>query len=407
MSYAIIEIEVTQPLPTLFVPENGTGLALILRSRDKAIGFLMKALPAKSVLTPGDLAEMINQEVGNQLLHEGIDEELVSPVNRHQFPSLTVAICTKDRPVSLNRCLQSLLKLRKPNSGEFFQFEVLIVENASSNEKTKELLASLSGVRYVQEPKPGLDFARNRAVQEATGEIIAFIDDDVVVDRKWLDGLMEAWFENPDAAAFTGQVLPYELATDAQILVEQMGGFRRGFKKIRYGQTNTNDDLYPCTTVFGNGCNMAFRREVLLKLGGFDDALDTGAALPGGGDLDILYRIIRAGYPLVYEPQYLVFHHHRREYKQLRNQICGSWGTGLMAFLVKTYRHDSSERLKVGRFIKWWLKDLLRQLLKSLWGSHLLPADMVLAELWGAVLGLLGGYSRSVRRINRIRRQFS
>ncbi len=408
MPYTITEIEVTQPLPTICIPESDTGIALILRRKDRPIGFLMKALPAKSVLTPEELAQLISREVGTKLLQESIREELVPPAASTPLPSLTVAICTKDRPENLARCLKSLLNLQKPGSGASYCFEILVVDNAPADERTKELVASLPSVHYVREPKPGLNFARNRALQEATAEILAFLDDDVTVDRRWLAGLMEAWVENPDAAAFTGQVLPYELTTKAQILSEQSGGFRNGFEKTRYGQTLPGYYMYPCGAgAFGVGCNMAFRREILQKLGGFDEALDTGAPLPGGGDLDIFYRVIRADYPLVYEPQYLVFHQHRQEYKKLRCQYYRSWGMGFMAFAVKSYQSDPPQRFNWRCLVGWWFKDQLRRLLKSLVGRYILPPDIVLAELWGGVVGLLGEYSRSLARIEQIRRQCS
>ena len=405
MPYTIIEIEVVQPLPTLSLSEGDTGVALILRRKNQPIGFVMKALPAKSVLTPEELGQMIAQEVGTKLLQESIREQLVPPaVHTTQLPSLTVAICTKDRPQNLARCLNSLLKLQTPVPC----FEILVIDNAPADEQTKEVVAKQPVVRYVREPKPGLDFARNRALQEANGEFLAFLDDDVVVDRNWLDGLIEAWAENPDAAAFTGLVLPYELVTEAQILFEQRGGFRRGFEKIRYyGQTLIGNALYPCGAgIFGAGCNMAFRREILLKLGGFDEALDTGATLPGGGDLDIFYRVIRAGYPLVYEPQYLVLHQHRREYEKLRRQYW-TWGLGFMAFVVKSYHSDPPQRSKLHGILKWWFKDQFWQLKESLKGRNVLPLDLILAELWGGIVGFLGAYSRSLKRIERIRRQFS
>lgn len=407
MPYTITEVEVTQPLPTLSVAESDTGIAVIVRRKDKPIGFLMQALPAKSAIAPKQLAELIAKEVGTKLLQESIREELVPPTIKTEFPSLTVAICTKDRPDNLARCLKSLLKLQQPEKEGSPRFEILVVDNAPTDEQTFTLVASLLNVNYVREPKPGLDFARNRAINSATGELLAFIDDDVVVDRNWLDGLMEAWAENPDAAAFTGLVLPYELATEAQILFEQGGGFRRGFEKIRYGQILPSNPLYPCGAgIFGAGCNMAFRREILLKLGGFDEALDTGAPLPGGGDLDIFYRVIRAGYPLIYEPQYLVFHQHRREKEKLRRQYW-SWGLGFMAFVVKSYQSDPPQRSQLRRLVWWWFKYQLRQLKARLKGRHPLPVPMLLSELWGGVVGLLGEYPRSLRRIERIRRQYS
>src|SRR5260221_3686895 len=114
-----------------------------------------------------------------------------------------------------------------------------------------------------------------------------------------------------------------------------MGGLRKSYQPVIYGSYSTKDPLYPCTTIFGNGCNMAFRVEAMRSIGGFDEALDTGAALPGGGDLDALYRIVRHGYELVYDPQMLVWHQHRRDFAGLRRQIRRSWGAGCMAFLTK------------------------------------------------------------------------
>lgn len=408
MSYRIAEIEVTQPLPTLSLSESDTGVALILRRKDKPIGFLMQALPAKSLLTPENLAQLIAKSVGTKLLQETIREELVFPAaNLAEFPSLTVAICTKDRPENLARCLQSLLNLQLNLQTVASKLEILVIDNAPSDQRTQELVASLPGIRYVRELKPGLDFARNCALHSATGKLLAFLDDDVIVDRLWLEGLMEAWAENPDAAAFTGLVLPYELDTEAQILFEQRGGFRRGFEKIRYTQVLPGNPLYPCGAgIFGAGCNMAFRREILLKIGAFDEALDTGTPLPGGGDLDIFYRVIRAGYPLVYEPQYLVYHQHRREYEKLRRQYW-TWGLGFMAFVVKSYQSDPEQREQLRRLVWWWIKDQLKQFKDSLSRRHVLPPTMILAEFWGGVVGLLGEYPRSLKRVEQIRRKFS
>ena len=91
---------------------------------------------------------------------------------------------------------------------------------------------------------------------------------------------------------------------------------------------------------------MVLRRELVLELGGFDEALDTGPPLPGGGDLDIFHRVVAAGAPLVYEPRMLVFHRHRREHEALRRQYW-SWGDGFMAFLAKTYAADPAMRPRV------------------------------------------------------------
>ena len=409
MPYATADIEATQPLPAITLSEDETGLAVLLRRKGRPAAFWMEDAPAGSVLAPEDLAERISARAGAELLRMGIREELTAPAESPPFPALTIAVCTKDRPKRLARCLRSLQRLAPPDGADAVpSLDVLVVDNAPSDGQTRELVASLPHARYVCEPRPGLDFARNRATEAATGELLAFLDDDVVVDGGWLAGLAEAWAENPDAAAFTGLVLPYELATDAQILFEQRGGFRRGFDKIRYhGPRRAGNPLYPGGAgIFGAGANMAFRRAALQELGGFDEALDTGPPLPGGGDLDIFYRVVRAGYPLVYEPRFLVFHEHRRDLEALRRQYY-SWGQGFMAFVVKSHQADPLQRAKLRRLVGWWFGDQLRQLHRSLRGRHPLPPPMILAELWGGVVGLLGEYPRSQRRTERIKEAFA
>ena len=407
MAYPIFEIEVNQPLPDLFFSKTDTGFAVLLRKNGRAVHFWMEPRPANNKISAAELSRRIAEQAKDKLLSENIRDELWPSAEKSGFPSLTVAICTKDRPEFLYRCLKSLSMLEPEAPGESKTPEILVVDNAPADSRTEDLARSTPAVRYVCEPKPGLNFARNRVLQEATGELIAFLDDDVTVDPLWLQGLKEAWAENTDAAAFTGLVLPRELATEAQIIFEWGGGFRRGFEKIRYcGQSLEGNPLYPCGAgIFGAGANMAFRKDILTELGGFDQVLDTGRPLPGGGDLDIFYRVIRAGYPLVYEPQYLVFHQHRRDIDELRRQY-RSWGLGFMAFVTKSYKTDPCQRQKFRRLVLWWFKYQLVQLRRSLRKSSAVPPSMVLAELKGGVVGLFGEYSRSAKRIDSINRLF-
>ncbi|MGB3312366.1 MAG: glycosyltransferase [Nodosilinea sp.] len=405
MSYAIVQIEVTQPLPSVTLTAEHTGVALVLRRRDRLIGQRLQAIPTPCTLAPAQLEQWIAETVGPKILQESLREKLQLPPTLIDTPTLTVAICSKDRPDNVARLLATLIPLQLA-AGEP-QFKILVVDNAPSDDRTQVVVATFSSVGYVQEPKAGLDFARNSALHNANTEWLAFLDDDVTVDCQWFNGWQEAWAENPDAGAMTGLVLPYELETPAQILFERRGGFGRGFEKIRYGQALPSNSLYPCGAgIFGAGCNMAFRRQVLLDLRGFDEALDTGKPLPGGGDLDIFYRVVRAGYPLVYEPQYAVYHQHRLELSQLRHQYW-TWGLGFMAFVIKSMGADPAMRSRLFQLIIWWLQDQLWQLQQSIFGQHVLSPPMILAELWGGVVGFFGEYGRSQRRVEAIRRQFS
>jgi len=151
---------------------------------------------------------------------------------------------------------------------------------------------------------------------------------------------------------------------------------------------------------------MAFRRDVLRELGGFDEALDTGPSLPGGGDLDIFYRVIRAGHTLAYEPSFMVFHEHRASESALRRQYY-TWGLGFMAFVQKNYRNHPDQRRQFRSTINWWIRDEIWQMSQAVRRKHVLPLSMIFSEFSGGIAGLFGEYSRSLKRVTAIRKKFA
>ncbi len=415
MPFLLADIDLCRPLEDIAVPSDRSGLGLLLRYKHRPVGFVMLPMNPGTSLSAEETWETIAHRLAPKLLKEKL-REAFSPVGKDNDrsgdrSSVTVAVCTKDRPEMLSRCLEALCRTHGPGEiplGELIadepqRAEILVVDNAPSDDRNRDVVAKFPGVRRVREPLPGLDFARNRALREACGELIAFVDDDVVVDRWWLDGLFRALEDNPDAAGVTGLVLPHKLDTPAQILFESRGGFGRGFEPLRFGRALPGNPLYPCGAgIFGAGANMAFRRDALTALGGFDEALDTGAPLPGGGDLDIFYRLIRAGHTLVYEPRFAAFHEHRQDLDGLRRQYL-SWGRGFAAFAVKSYRADPSHRARFRRLAAWWCGYQMRELYRSLCRKDLTLARMVLAEFAGGLIGTLGDYDRSSRRIAKLR----
>lgn len=391
-------MEISEPIRGVKLTDEENGIGLVVRRSGLPIAFVLRDTKPGETLEAGTIEEWIGREAGLKIVAEAIRTELDSAPREQNLRSLTVAICTRARTDALARCLDSLAPLRDRHG-----FEILVVDNAPPDEATADLIAKRPGIRYAREPRPGLDFARNVAWQEARGDWIAYLDDDVVVDSGWYAGLVDVWSEAPQAAAITGLVLPYELATTAQVLFEKRGGFRRGFDKRLYRATLPGNSLHPSGSgMFGTGCNMAFRRDVLEKLGGFDEALDTGRPLPGGGDLDIYFRVIDAGHILAYEPRCLVFHEHRKTESGLRHQYY-TWGLGLMAYAGKHMRPGQPRRELFQRLTRWWFRDMLRQVKDALRGRHVLPVTMLLAELAGGVVGLCGEYGRSLRRIEKIK----
>ena len=368
---------------------------MLVRREGVPVAFFLEEAPGDRA-GELDLEGLVARRAGAGVTRAAIRAELWSDPAPTPI-DITVAVCTRDRPEMLGRCLDALRQLDPVGEPP----SVLVIDNAPSTPATRDLVAARRDVRYVVEPTPGLDVARNRAVAEADTRHLAFVDDDVVVDRGWLRGLASTWTESPDAAAVTGLVLPAELETPAQVLFERRGGFRRGTEHRRFASGNGYRSNHPYGTGgFGTGANMAFRTEVVRSLGGFDPALDTGRPLPGGGDLDMFFRVLVAGHALVYAPAAAVWHHHRRTEAELRRQYW-TWGSGYLAFLHRTFATRPERRAEVARAVAWWVRREAGTTRRSLLGRDPAPPSMAAAPLAGGLLTALWKYPWSVRRQRR------
>lgn len=347
----VVDCDVSVEIPTITAPP-GCVLALVLvRIFDEPIGVLSEPLTAGG-LDRDKLAEAIVREVG-PALRERIEEcglswtpELPADGLRpprvprflvgrervlHEGPEITAAICTRDRPEGVRRLLGSLHEQHYP------RLRVLVIDNAPADDRTRRVAEELSRTRdidYVMEPRPGLSWARNRALDACDGEIIAYVDDDAVCDPWWAAEVARGFFEVPEAAAVTGIIVPMELKTRSQTWYEQYSGVRRGrgFKRAIFSPATarTQSPLYPLPP-WGSGGNMAFRRGPLERIGRFDCALGAGTATLGGEDTAALSGLQWAGEAVVYQPTALIRHCHRREYADLRRVLLG-YGRGLGAY---------------------------------------------------------------------------
>jgi GT2 family glycosyltransferase len=192
-------------------------------------------------------------------------------------------------------------------------------------------------VRRVLEPRPGLSRARNRGVAESTGEIIAFTDDDVIVDPLWIRALVRGIGREDAVGCATGFVTAAELDTPAQQYFERRVCWSDDFapRLFDLGEHRVDVPLYPYLTgTFGAGANFAITRSALADVGPFDEALGAGSPAMGGEDIDYFLRLLLAGYAIAYEPAAIVWHVHRRELAALREQL-DSYGSGLSAFVFK------------------------------------------------------------------------
>jgi glycosyltransferase involved in cell wall biosynthesis len=299
---------------------------------------------------------------------------------------VTVAVCTRNRAAQLAACLDAISALDYPRP----LLDLLVVDNAPVDSSTRDLVAQYPDVRYACEPRPGLDNARNRAIADARGDILAYTDDDVAVDAVWVRAIARAFQEEPHAMCVTGLVVPDAIDTPAQVLFERYGGFGRGFDRRvhRVGKGGRAVRDYGGTGRFGTGANMAFRARFFAAHGPFDPALDVGTPANGGGDLEMFLRVLKEGHALVYEPAAIVRHRHRRSYAELRTQIADN-GVGFYAYLARTARWYPDERLSVLRLGVWWLWWWnVRRFIAAMLGRGRVPLDLVVAELKGSLIGV-------------------
>lgn len=363
--YRVAEIELSAPGaagPVVTLPGAPHGTAVrgpvlaLVRMHGAPLGTVLAEVP-DSARAVGILAEAASRELANAVqAHRALDESedararirsagvsacaagFPPPCRRRQADALarrrmiSVIVATRERPGQLARCLDSLVRQRYP------RFEVIVVDNAPATDETRRLVGDrFSGdVTYVREPRRGLANAHNRGLAVAQGQIVAFTDDDVIADEDWLAAISEG-FHAADVGCVTGLIVPAELDTPAQVMVEAQGGFGKGYAPTyRSLRQPGGDKLFPFAAGrLGSGANMAFTAELLRRLGGFDPATGTGTAARGGDDLLAFFRTAAAGFGIVYQPSAIVWHHHHRDVGDLEKQAFG-YGVGLGAYLTAT-----------------------------------------------------------------------
>ena len=242
---------------------------------------------------------------------------------------VTVVVCTRERPETLRETLRSVAAL------EWHALEVIVVDNAPTTTRTAELVArEHPDFRYVREDTAGLSHARNAGLRAATSSIVAFTDDDVIVDPQWVRRLAAGFSAGEDVGCVTGAVPSGELRNAVQSYFDARVSWSKLIvpRVFRLSDPPADLPMFPfCVGEFGTGANFAVRRDTMVRLGGFDSALGAGTGTQGGEDLDMFLRILYAGSAIVVEPAAFVWHRHRADLEALTAQAVG-YGRGFGAW---------------------------------------------------------------------------
>lgn len=264
---------------------------------------------------------------------------------------VSLVVCTRNRAQHLARFLDVLTQVVSRHA-----WEVIMVDSASSDDTYQKLLDYPSNdvfsYKVIQVFQPGTSRAKNAGWKIASGEIIAFTDDDCYLNENYIDALV-AEFEKNQLAYLGGRVELYD-RDDLPITIKTDTQYQHypPYRFILPGQVH--------------GANMAFRKVYLEHVDGFDDLLGAGTPYPCE-DCDILTRVSLLGVAGAYAPDVLVFHHHRRRTAEDRKKIEASYTLGRGAYYVKAL---VDHPYKLQTFISW---------LKSAkyFGLHLWPGEIL------------------------------
>jgi glycosyltransferase involved in cell wall biosynthesis len=337
----------------------------------------MKLLSGEQILEKAYLK--LGWQIWGQAIAGNLNQDALAL--KRDFPSVSVVVCTRDRIQSLRHCLESLKNI------DYSNYEVLVVDNHSIDQNVPAVVTE-HNCKYFREDRPGLDWARNRGIQESKHEIVAFIDDDALASPGWLSGLVKC-FEDPSVMLVTGLVLPAEIETQAQLDFELYGGMSKGFEPFTIRVDQLQADKAYWASNWGVGANMALRRSLVDAIGYFNEALDVGTMTRGGGDIEFFYRTVAAGYALSYEPSGYVRHVHRRDKSAFNRQIFNN-GRSFPAYLFTIGYNTPEQRLAIAWFgIYGWLWGwVIKRLIVGLIRSDRLMFRNSVLELLGSLTSI-------------------
>lgn len=409
--WKVLHIEISEGIPALLLAPDYAGYYVVFWWHGIPLGhqeILAAQLPMPATQLVNLVLQSITPAVGDRLLDHGFKAPLLVSQNHsydtpvdfqalmalqqplkqlHQgysqpiSASVSVIVCTRNRPEQLVQCLRSLQNLsQRPK-------EILVVDNAPANEATRQVVAQIPGIKYVLEPRVGLSVARNTGIHHSTGDIIAFTDDDAVVHPDWI-GRLQQGFHHPKIMAVSGLMLPAELETEAQFIFHKgIGGPSWEYRALTFDKQFFEETKHQGVPVWciGAGVNMAFRRQVFEQLGYFDERLGAGAS-GCSEDSEVWYRILAEGWLCRYEPTAVIFHHHRSDLDSLKKQMYQYMRGHVVALLVQfaRYKHWGNLYRLFIALPKCYVRPLLRELKRGFKPKHSSPW----LEITGCVSGV-------------------
>jgi len=211
-----------------------------------------------------------------------------------RWPRFSVVVCSCNGARTLDGCLAAATTLDYPD------FEVIVVDDGSTDESAA--IAGSYGAHVISTPNCGLSSARNTGAEAATGEIVAFCDDDAVPDPHWLTYLATTYMTSEHVAVGGPNIAPPDSTSVAECIANAPGNA-------------THVLLSDSIAEHIPGCNSSFRRDALLDVGGFDPQFRVA-----GDDVDICWRLQDRGWTIGFNAAAMVWHHRRKDVRAFWRQ---------------------------------------------------------------------------------------
>lgn len=252
---------------------------------------------------------------------------------------LSIVVSTFNRARDLKSFIDSILAMNDPHGRGW---ELIVVDNNSTDDTRDVVLAAEAAfplqIRYLFEPRQGKSFGLNTGLTATQGHILAFTDDDAIIPTNWAASIIDFFERNASAACVGGQVVLHN-PDDAPTSIRT---------SATPGMTAWRQ--FSAENIPIIGCNMAFRASLIREIGAFDVDIGPGSKFGVAEDLDYLYRIVRAGHPIYYEPSISLRHNHGRRTASDLARLEFNYATGRGAFYAKFCAMGDRQALRLA----WW-----------------------------------------------------
>jgi glycosyltransferase involved in cell wall biosynthesis len=289
----------------------------------------------------------------------------------------TVVVSTRDRPEVLSGCLQAVC--RQGYSG----LEVVVVDSAPLCSDARAV-ADRFGAKYVRVAQPGLSRARNQGAAVARGDVIVFLDDDVLVEPDCIAALCEE-FADERTMAVTGRVLVSGGDAAARAAFEAFGGFDPGPE--RRAIDRDSPDWFELANFggLGTGAMLAIRRVAFETWPGFDERLGRGGPQDCSEELYAYFTLVKGGHRVIYSPRAVATHPAPASLDELRQRVLNG-AAGATAYLTLLFVEQPRYRDQVLRYVSEALRGQRRT-----WRSRPAEARHAVVPRWRERLVWLQG----------------